>query len=329
MSELSICQKLYEHITSLTRQLLSSSPPHTQSKRKHTVTDILRSLYLSAIAFQSIRHATLITKRDVHYMCHTLFPTTATVHTCLNALSKSLGITNPNDLRIIAAPKGLVAGCLSFVDEFDNTVHVHGFGEQGCLLPPRPERIKKMSFSARAVIIIEKETVFRCILDEANSNSILAPYILITGKGFPDNATVQFVNRLLSECGHIPIFLLTDADPHGVLIANTYVNKLPDEANVKWLGLKPNHFKHSLSNQYKIKLTDNEYVLIKSRLKHWTSNNNKNGNVTHFIDAMNEFLVSGYKFELEALAVLDKHNKTGNESSVLLTFIKQSIQKHD
>ena len=46
--------------------------------------------------------------------------------------------------------------------------------------------------------------------------------IIITGKGFPDYATKQFVKKLICEKPNLPVFFLGDFDPYGFDILCNY-----------------------------------------------------------------------------------------------------------
>lgn len=119
----------------------------------------LRLAYLASLSHLHIREDRLLTKRDVCYMCRSLFPNTLTVDRNLKTLSKLLKVSR-NDLYIVAAPKGLVAGSIAYVDEMRDHVSVSMFGTDGCIIPPRPERMSRVNTSACAVVVYV-QTVLR------------------------------------------------------------------------------------------------------------------------------------------------------------------------
>ncbi|KAL8269794.1 hypothetical protein Esti_006273 [Eimeria stiedai] len=70
--------------------------------------------------------------------------------------------------------------------------------------------------------VVEKETVFYSLIDDQFIERH-GPCVLVTGKGFPDISSRNIVWHLSQQFGlRVPIFLLTDFDPHGLLVAMTY-----------------------------------------------------------------------------------------------------------
>lgn len=116
------------------------------------LTTALRMAYLCCLSHSAICSHTLFTKRDVYYMCRPLFRSPEAVDRGLTQLSSLLSV-HRNDLNITAAPKGLVVGRVVYVDEFGNTVDVRMFGDAGCLIPARPERLMHIVVDARGIIV--------------------------------------------------------------------------------------------------------------------------------------------------------------------------------
>lgn len=112
----------------------------------------LRIAYLASVAHSNIIEGKLLTKRDIYYMARNLFPNPAAVDRALHALSVSVKVAR-NDLNIVAAAKGLVAGNIAFVDEDGHSVNVAMFGAGGCLVPCRPERMRDIKSDACAVVV--------------------------------------------------------------------------------------------------------------------------------------------------------------------------------
>lgn len=119
---------------------------------KRTAMGALRVAYLASLAHSHILQGTLLTKRDIYYMCRALFSSPASVDRALAALSEGLQVPR-NELNIVAAPKGIVTGSVAFVDEAGHAVNVDMFGPDGCLIPPRPERIREVVTDACAVVV--------------------------------------------------------------------------------------------------------------------------------------------------------------------------------
>ena len=84
-------------------------------------------------------------------MCRTLFPSQQTADTALSALGKRICI-HTNDLNIVAAPKGIVTGPITYVGEHVDQVDLALFGPQGNLIPPRPERLRDLKCHAHLIL---------------------------------------------------------------------------------------------------------------------------------------------------------------------------------
>jgi DNA topoisomerase VI subunit A len=64
---------------------------------------------------------------------------------------------------------------------------------------------------------------------------------LITGRGQPDHATRSFLVQLSHLYNDTPIYILTDCDIYGVLIACTYRSTFKEHQHhrLRWLGVWP------------------------------------------------------------------------------------------
>ncbi|KAI0557296.1 Type IIB DNA topoisomerase [Gracilaria domingensis] len=279
----------------------------------------LRISYLAFLAHSSIRCGKVITKRDVFYMCRSLFPTPESVDRCLSHLSSALDI-HRNQLNIVAVPKGLVVGRVTFVDEFENAIDVGMFGNTGCLIPSRPERLKNIVSDAHAIIVVEKEASFHSLIDESCDQGPLSRFLVVTGKGmsqtmrckmkhfgYPDIGTRLFL-RTVAEAhegyrGPMPIYIVTDADPHGLNIANCYIDSLRGCA-IQWLGVR-----HSdqgkmfmLQDVHILHLNDSENVLLDGMLSRWDRDTDTAKVIKQcLIQEAKNMKASQTKFEMEAV----------------------------
>lgn len=117
-----------------------------------TLQSALRIVYLASLSYDNIKSNRLTTKRDLYYLCRPLFGNIATVDRALTNLAELINV-DPNDLHIVAAAKGLVAGPVSFVEESGCHVDVARFGNQGSFIPARPERMRNIEFHAKGVLV--------------------------------------------------------------------------------------------------------------------------------------------------------------------------------
>ena len=118
-------------------------------------------------------------------------------------------------------------------------------------------------------MIVEKDGIFQRLIEDEIYHII--PSIVVTGRGFPDLATREFVHRLVFLL-HLPVVILCDNDPFGVAITLNYKcgsARMPTDSpffpiDAKWIGLRPSdsmeldfpaHTKEPLTARDRAKLT--------------------------------------------------------------------------
>ncbi|CAO3623357.1 unnamed protein product [Mucor fragilis] len=72
------------------------------------------------------------------------------------------------------------------------------------------------------MIVVEKEATFRYLVSIGFCQSLPESCVLVTGKGYPDLSTRQFVKYFSTHFTTKPILALMDGDPHGLDIYATY-----------------------------------------------------------------------------------------------------------
>lgn len=112
----------------------------------------LRTAYVASVAHALLRDRHTMTRRDLYYMSKVLFPSQPTAERTIASLARTVG-AHPNDLNIVAAPKGIVAGPMSYVGESNAYVNVLLFGCEGSLIPSRPERLGRLSSTAKIILV--------------------------------------------------------------------------------------------------------------------------------------------------------------------------------
>lgn len=148
--------------------------------------------------------------------------------------------------------------------------------------------------------------------------------ILISGKGYPDCAARLLLARISLAYPTIPIFMLADADPHGLHIALVYLAALPEETTFKYIGIRPSDrdgVLAGLGNSVLQALEQREIALAKTLCKVLVGRNG-DGKAAIYQDIAMELrfiLRTGQKFEVEALAALDTNECT------LIEYIKLNL----
>lgn len=141
--------------------------------------------------------------------------------------------------------------------------------------------------------------------------------------GYPDLGTRRFIDKLsqahTNPQTQFPIFIITDADPHGISIAACYIQASPT-SHVRWLGIHPSHNRslfhipsHSL-----LPLSQHDNFHINATMRRLASLPNELA--YKFLPLVSELMVlqnTQVKFEMEALSALHQPNNC----STLLQYI--------
>nr|XP_018917057.1 PREDICTED: meiotic recombination protein SPO11 isoform X1 [Bemisia tabaci] len=207
-----------------------------RSQRKYTII-----VHLLSKIYQMLNQGLTSTRRELYYKDVELLQSQDIVDEAIKIICCLLN-TPPWQLGVFGTSKGLVAGHLVLQTNTKDTIDCLSPG--GVLIPQDVLSLKPVS-KAKFILIVEKDATFQTLLDE----KILDRYklILITGKGFPDLNTRLLV-RLLTNTLKIPVFMIADADPHGMEIMCVYrygsltmsehaqMLAVPE---IHWLGVHP------------------------------------------------------------------------------------------
>lgn len=154
------------------------------------------------------------TKRDLYYQDVGLFQKSqAFADELIECVAGSLGLNAENDLKVFASQKGLIYGNMPF--RRGNVV----FNLDEPVLIPRSNELEFVGPPC-GIVVIEKEAIFKsfCKYIQHMELKLLA----ITGKGFPDNLTKQYVGKLGQMYPNVPILAFVDSDVYGLSICKNY-----------------------------------------------------------------------------------------------------------
>ena len=198
-----------------------------------------------------------VNQRDLYYQVKSecdpekagkkLFPSIHILCSTINRLSTMTSLPKCN-LGVITSPKGLVYGRLEIIDK-GKTMKVNCLREGGYTICGNPNQIRNFVFtcSATCIVIVEKETVFQRLRELGIMNKVHC--ILITAKGYPDEATRAFVSHLSESYSSLPLYAIVDCNPDGLQILSTYkfgsssATKHRSDplavSQISWLGIHP------------------------------------------------------------------------------------------
>ncbi|KAI2613417.1 DNA topoisomerase IV, alpha subunit [Hypoxylon sp. NC1633] len=203
------------------------------------------TLQILHLCHEALVSGHVITKRAIYYQNPDLFGSQQYVDCLVDDIAFTFGVGRDN-LNIVAAYKGLIVGKAT-VTLRDESVVDCSSDSNGTLIP-HVESIEQIDISqAKWIMVIEKEATFRGLAaSRFFEMCAVGAGVLVTGKGYPDLVTRQFLHRLHSNFPQTPVYALVDFDPDGIAIMLTYKRgsrSLGHEQDVtvtglSWLGPK-------------------------------------------------------------------------------------------
>ncbi|CAF1523057.1 unnamed protein product, partial [Didymodactylos carnosus] len=181
-------------------------------------------------------------KREIYYSNVQLFKHQYISDKLIDNIQKHFNVDR-QQLGIVASSKGLIAGNVKLVNNNGVLIDCVQF-QRGLLIPDQIEKIQIIQTDLQFVLIVEKDTVFQHLIDEG----LFVKYpkcCLVTGRGYPDHNTRQFLLHLSLLYPDVPFYALMDCDIHGIAILSTYkysITATTDDAmkpsslkNLHWL----------------------------------------------------------------------------------------------
>ncbi|ROW01847.1 hypothetical protein VMCG_05505 [Cytospora schulzeri] len=229
-----------------------SSPQRTQGVLRfpgssvQEATKFTRMMRIMEFARDALVSGRLVTKRNVYYQNPELFKSQGNVDQLVDDLAFTLRVGR-DALNIVAASKGLIAGPIKFSMMNNSIISCSSDLDDNSCIPPIA-MIRQIDFGeTRWILVVEKEATFRTLAaSQYWKDCGHGRGIIVTGKGYADLATLEFLNLIHSLRPIIPILCVVDCDPHGIDIMRTYKygsRSLRHEVNVtvpglQWLGVK-------------------------------------------------------------------------------------------
>jgi meiotic recombination protein SPO11 len=164
------------------------------------------------------------TIREVYYFYVTHFFNQKECDKAIWDLCSQLKVSR-SSLGLFASPKGWFCGCIDLYNEAGKLVlngreldNIHGMP-----ITSTTHRHTIVSQDAEFILVIEKEGVYTRLAEDQFFRKY-HPCILVTGKGFPDVATRQWVRQMATSL-NIPVYGLADCNPYGIAVLNSYQYK--------------------------------------------------------------------------------------------------------
>ncbi|RUS88480.1 hypothetical protein EGW08_003738 [Elysia chlorotica] len=234
----------FDNIISLNSSSLNMSFTKVRFDKRQSAKKFATMLKILKLIYRLIQEKRFCTKRDIFYQYPDLYNCQSSIDKIVDDVACMLQVPRW-DLHILATSKGLVGGSVQFTDE-EGTQFDCSCSTVGLQIPAHYKDMQNLCTSANFVLVVEKDASFQKLMGEQFCQK-MGPCILITGKGFPDNGTRLFL-RLLWTTYHLPIFVLVDADPHGIEIMavykfgsmnQAYENQHLATPSIHWIGILP------------------------------------------------------------------------------------------
>ncbi|XP_058122359.1 meiotic recombination protein SPO11 [Anopheles ziemanni] len=199
---------------------------------------------LLASIYQLLATRTSCTKRELYYLHLDLAQSPCYTYAALDDVCALLD-ADAWELNVFNTSKGLVSGPLLIKLACGRTVDCNA--RWGTSVPLDVGSVVELQLSAALVLVVEKDTVFKRLLEDGIMEKFCNRLLLITGKGYPDIST-RLLLKKISICTNVPICGLMDADPHGIEIfcvykfgslAMAYQQQSLAVPIMRWIGLFP------------------------------------------------------------------------------------------
>jgi DNA topoisomerase VI subunit A len=191
-----------------------------------------------------------VTQRELYYLHASFFVDQAEAASALLRTQATVGVPR-HSLGVLAAGRGWFAGRVRISDEHeagrmtgagtDDAMGVGG-GASGAAAAsssssssspssstaPRPipadavcEPIAFVGGGVRFILVVEKECIFRRLVEDRVWDRAGLECVVLTGCGFPDHATRAFL-RQLHDALRVPVYGLSDCNPYGLTIMQCF-----------------------------------------------------------------------------------------------------------
>ncbi|XP_075166674.1 meiotic W68 [Haematobia irritans] len=213
------------------------------------------------------------TYRELFYKNTHMTCTTVQVNKAVKDVCSLLGQTSWN-LGIFSSGKGMIAGPLTIVMSNGDLIDCNSFSTP-TMIPPNFTYIDHFQTNAQLILIVEKDTMFKRLLQSSLSSIMNGHLLLVTARGSPDIATRWLLHNLTRQYNHIATYMLADGDPYGIEIMLTYrygslnfsqYASMLSCPHMKWLGIHPSDIIYNGQIPQE-PLTANDYRKIESLLK--------------------------------------------------------------
>ncbi|CAF2472675.1 unnamed protein product [Rotaria sp. Silwood2] len=201
--------------------------------------DFTRYIYVLSTIHRLVRTQSRMNMRELFYSQVNLFHHQRVSDNIVEQITKHLCVDR-RQLGLVATAKGFCSGNVQYRNLRSGEIINCNQLSNGQLIIDDDIEIIETENRITFILVVEKDTIFQHLLNDG----FLTRYCgacLITGRGQPDHATRSFLLQLSRLYMDTPIYILTDCDIFGVLIACTYQSTFDGNHHnrIRWLGVWP------------------------------------------------------------------------------------------
>ncbi|XP_052890165.1 meiotic recombination protein SPO11 [Anopheles moucheti] len=198
-----------------------------------------------ATIYQLLATGTSCTKRELYYLHLDLAQTPHYTYAVLDDIGALLD-ADTWEMNVFNTSKGLIAGPLVLTLSDGQTIDCR-INRWGTPVPLDVSSVIELRVTAKLVLVVEKDTVFKRLLEDGIFTTFPDTIVLITAKGYPDVST-RLLLKKIADWSKVPIYALMDADPHGIEIfcvykfgslAMVHHQRSLAVPSMRWIGLFP------------------------------------------------------------------------------------------
>ncbi|XP_049292128.1 meiotic recombination protein SPO11 [Anopheles funestus] len=252
--------------------LQTSDPSHegrairpSNARRLQLMVKILATIY------QLLATGTSCTKRELYYLHLDVAQTPAYTYAVLDDIGALLD-ADTWEMNVFNTSKGLIAGPMVLILSDGLTIDC-STNRWGTPVPLDVSSVVELRTTAKMVLVVEKDTVFKRLLEDGILNLFPETLVLVTAKGYPDVST-RLLLKKIADWAKVPIYALMDADPHGIEIfciykfgslAMVHQQRSLAVPSMRWIGLFPSDIE--LLGLQGVPLRDRELKRIEQMIK--------------------------------------------------------------
>jgi len=310
---------------------LGEDSAEIRGDRKSSLKKLAALTFLTRVSYERLQIGLSTTKRDYYYLQKSrhplLMPSNQAESDDVIRVAEVLHDLSRESFGVVAQSKGYLYGDIT-LREPKMTVNCAQTGGDGYSVPGNVEYIDIKSANIKALIAIEKEGIYRNLMELGIPEKLKVGIAMLGGQ--PSRGMKRML-RKFSDSAH-PIGILTDLNPYSLRIAaniiygsiqSAHISKL-SSANAKFIGLECADIDRFFPKVKRVVLEP----LTEEDLKATNDNISlpyMQGDEGYWLDENQWFIDNQKKTELEAFNALTKHAR--DLEDIYIQYIREKARE--